>query len=94
MKKLFFVAALGVAGLMSANVVNKQELKAEDVKNQEQLFKSKTVAYSWVAIISPCGKVYYLAYESYANCSMDDLYGDIAYFNAQQCGGGYQGGYA
>ena len=97
MKKLLFVVALGVAGLMSAKDAKVQTSKSERFSKWDTGVKTKAVFYNWVQIVSPCGAVYYLAYESYVGCTIDELYSDIATFNYAKCGVTgfeYQGGYS
>lgn len=79
MKKLLFVAALGVAGLMSAGV-SKTACDTKAVK----LLQNYEDDYDWITISSPCGAVYFLDGNDY--CTMDDLMDDVNYFDGQKCG--------
>lgn len=90
MKKIFFIAALSVAGLISAKgnadkkTIKKSintEKKAISKKNSK---KTKAAAYNWIKVTSPCGAVYYLEASDYS--SLDSFVSDVVYFNLQKCG--------
>lgn len=94
MRKLFFVVALGAAGLVSAKEnpvkTDKPAEKAETVTKQDseevkaearQLFRY----YNWVTVTTWCGKVFYLDYNMYD--SYEGYAEDAAQFSIAQCGG-------
>ncbi len=98
MKKMFFMAALAVAGLVSANTTEgiKRGSDAENVKGNTVLVESKiqnsTVQtlkvafkpqYNWVTIVTPCGAVFYLDYNDYSND--DAFWEDAHHFAAIKC---------
>lgn len=83
MKKLLLVAALGIAGLVSAKEnVKKIELNTKNciliVSNKENVFLRHLVQ-----ITASCGKIYYLDTDQYA--SFEELMDAVDYFDAQKC---------
>lgn len=97
MKKLLFVAALGVAGLASAKEVKnestaaKKEVEKETVSEKKLSQNSKEQAkillkeIAWVGVSTWCGKVFYLNANDYS--SMAELNDAATYFTNQQCAG-------
>ena len=102
MKKLMFVAALVVAGMVSAGNITSSQEKVEVAENQKSnalnilkigMKNTSQSAYNgnhnWIAIDSGCGQQYFLDLNHYT----DDLAGilafqkDIAYFSEQKCRG-------
>lgn len=90
MKKLIVLAALGVAGFMSAkgNVseVTKSKGKQNVVVNvtKESVKTKAAFIYRWIGIESPCGAVYFLNADDYSSWS--EFMDDVTYFNGQKCG--------
>ena len=91
MKKIFFIAALGVAGLVSAKGVADKKVgkKAETIEkkavNNKVSIKAKAAFYNWVGVSTWCGKVFYLDASDYS--SMDELSDAATQFTNQQCSG-------
>ncbi len=98
MKKMFFIAALAVAGLVSANTTGeiRKEANAENAKEKTVLVESKDqkgVAqalkvtfkpqYDWVTIVTPCGAVFYLDYNDYS--TTEAFWDDVHHFAAIKC---------
>ncbi|WP_124640992.1 hypothetical protein [Amniculibacterium aquaticum] len=92
MRKLFLVAALGVAGLMSAKeqiVKNICMISSESVIESESMNTLLVEGHTWIAIDSGCGQQYFLDLNHYS----DDVAGlkafqdDIAFFSEQKCRG-------
>ncbi|WP_431611744.1 hypothetical protein [Chryseobacterium sp. 'Rf worker isolate 10'] len=96
MKKMFFIAALAVAGMVSANTTEiKKDGNAENAKEKTILVESKNqkgVAqtlkvtfkpYNWVTIVTPCGEVFYLDYNDYS--TTDAFWDDVHHFAAIKC---------
>lgn len=88
MKKLLLIAALGVAGVMSAssgNVLNVAKItKTESIK--EVSFSSpslKILPSLWVKCVAPCGAVYYMQLSNYE--TMDDFWDTMQEFNSIKC---------
>ena len=89
MKKLLFIAALGVAGLVSAK--NVEEIKTEKAKEKAPVEKTISVEkkstakkpYNWVTIVSPCGAVFYLDMNDYA--TTDAFWADAHHFSDVKC---------
>lgn len=82
MKKIFFIAAFGVAAFTSA----KTKISNHEVVKFKESNKTATLVYQWLEVVSPCGAVYYLPYESYIGCSVEELEADLAKFNYAKCG--------
>ena len=95
---MFFIAALAAAGLVSANTadVTKKGDVADNEKENTVLVESKTKngevqtlkvtfkpQYNWVTVVTPCGAVFYLDYNDYAND--DALWEDAHHFAAIKC---------
>ena len=91
MKKLFLLAALGVAGFASAKSVKTEnvELKREVVKveyvKEVSTKQSKVLLrdISWIGVSTWCGKVFYLNANDYSN--IEELDAAAAQFTQQQC---------
>ncbi len=92
MKKLLLVAAIAVAGLVSAkNVKIEFETNSNSItKNyfNNGLMISKLLVYQWVPVSTGCGKVFYLDNSMYGDC-YECLQEDARKFTDAQCGGGY-----
>lgn len=86
MKKLLFMTALGVAGLVSAKESVKKSLVKSPVKLNASFIdaKLKNLPYQWVKVNSPCGEVYWLQAANYKTVS--DAIDAIDYFNEAKCG--------
>jgi len=93
MKKIFFIAALSVAGLISAKgnadkkIIKKSVNTEKKAVNKKASKRTKVVVYNWIRVISPCGAVYYLEASDYN--SVESFTDDVIYFNAQKCGTSY-----
>ena len=89
MKKLLLVAAIGVAGLVSAKGKAKEFILMDGFKKEGKFVeKSKlknSMVYVWVTVVSPCGAVYSLDISGYSDA--EELMNDVYYFNGQKCGG-------
>lgn len=95
MKKLFFIAALAVAGMASANTSEIKDVNAENAKEKTILVESKNQQgvtqtlkvtfkpYNWVTIVTPCGAVFYLDYNDYA--TTDEFWDDVHHFAEIKC---------
>lgn len=90
MKKLLFVAALGVAGLMSAKDVKEGADINTNIVSKSSLDKnveiSKVFRYHWVSVVTGCGAVFYLDYNMYD--SYEAFQEDARYFTDIKCGEG------
>ncbi|WP_407484009.1 hypothetical protein [Elizabethkingia meningoseptica] len=90
MKKILLVAAIAVAGLVSAkssvkNVsAESKSVKKEFVKKTKNAQATKALFYRWGKRISPCGKVYYLDLDGYADAS--ELFKAVDQFDYAKCG--------
>lgn len=86
MKKLLFVAALGVASLVSAKEFSKKSLLKNPEKQNKKLIDArlKNLPYQWVKVNSPCGEVYWIQAANYRTVS--DALDAIDYFNEAKCG--------
>ena len=86
MKKLLLVAAIGVAGLVSAKEVVKKNLVKSPVKPNSSFIdaKLKNLPYQWLKVNSPCGVVYWIQAANYRTVS--DAVDAIDYFNEAKCG--------
>lgn len=90
MKKTLLIAAIGVAGLVSAKSSTKSILsesksaKKEVVKKTKNAQAGKALFYRWGKRVSPCGEVYYLDLDKYDNAV--DLYKAIDQFDYAKCG--------
>ena len=87
MKKLFFIAALGVAGMMSASICNNVNVDLE--KTVETTVKADLILVTppdhvWVAVPTWCGKIFYLDLNHYS--SEEQLISAAAHFTEAQCG--------
>ena len=71
MRKSFFILALMATSFLGAN---------NSTKNTEVV---EGVCSNWATITAPCGSVYYLCTDSYAN--YQEMQADINYFNAVKC---------
>jgi len=93
MKKLLLVAALGVAGLVSAKDVKSEiaDVKNEVVKNENAKEVSKEQSkvilrdIAWIGVSTWCGKVFYLNANDYS--SFEELDAAAGQFTQQQCAG-------
>ncbi|MBS1571550.1 MAG: hypothetical protein JST62_04015 [Bacteroidetes bacterium] len=92
MRKLFLVATIGVAGLMSAKEQSVKNICIISSENGKELVIMNTLLvdnHTWIAIDSGCGQQYFLDLNHYT----DDLAGlkafqnDIAFFSEQKCRG-------
>lgn len=89
MKKVFFIAAFGVAGLMSAKgITDKKVIKkivTTEKKNVNKKVSKKTKAafYNWIGVSTWCGKVFYLDMNDYSNA--EELDAAATQFTNQQC---------
>ena len=86
MKKLFFIAALGAAGFVSAkdarsDVSTFQKVFANEVQCK---FIATPPEHDWLEIETWCGKVFYLDNNHYS--SFEQIGADANYFTDQQCG--------
>lgn len=83
MKKLLLVAALGVAGLVSA----KENVKNDELNTKNCILivskKENVLLRHLVQITASCGKIYYLDTDQYA--SFEELMDAVDYFDAQKC---------
>ena len=86
MKKLMFVAALVVAGMVSGKTSNKKLLDLQP-QNSMLNFIKLPVVYDWVKVTTSCGKVFYLNGSDYTNC-YECLQEDARKFTDAQCGKG------
>lgn len=92
MKKLLLVAAVGVAGLVSANTTKEiadnyvdKNIKKEAYYNECSTQTLNTyMFYELVYIPTPCGNDFYLNAEDYTN--IYDYARDIQYFTMVKCG--------
>ena len=93
MKKLFFAAALGVAGFMSAKDLvstHSSNINSEITGTKEITISGENTTYkvaffyNWITVTSSCGKVYYLEASHYN--SFEQLQADVDYFDGQKCG--------
>ena len=87
MKKLFFIAALGVAGMMSASASN--DVNIDLVKSDEATVKADLVLiappeHAWIGVQTWCGKVFYLDMNHYN--SQAELEAAASHFTQAQCG--------
>ncbi|WP_027381300.1 hypothetical protein [Chryseobacterium daeguense] len=94
---MFFIAALAVAGFVSANTTEeiKKEVNAESskertvlVENKDQKGASQTLKvtfeeHDWVTIVTPCGAVFYLDYNDYS--TSDEFWNDVHHFAGIKC---------
>lgn len=89
MKKLFFIAALGVAGLMSASINNDAfaSCKTIDSTLQFDIVSISPPQYEWVTVTTVCGKVFFLDANMYS--CYEELQEDSRIFTDAQCGQGY-----
>ena len=90
MKKNLLVAAIIVAGLVSAKSsvkhvsVDSKSVKKEFVKKTKNAQASKVLFYRWATRVSPCGIVYYIDLDGYTNAA--DLWFDVDKFDKAKCG--------
>lgn len=91
MKKLILIAALGVAGIISAkDVADKKVIKkAETIEikyiNNNIDKKAKMPPITWIGVSTCCGKVFYLNATDYS--SYEELDAAASQFTNQQCAG-------
>lgn len=91
MKKVILIAALGVAGLVSAKgsadkkVIKKTETTVKKVLNSNASNKTKAAFYNWIGVSTWCGKVFYLEASDYS--SFEELDAAATQFTNQQCAG-------
>ncbi|EFK36865.1 Uncharacterised protein [Chryseobacterium gleum] len=91
MKKIFFIAALGVAGFMSAKgsadnkVIRKAKTTDNKSVNSNTSNKAKAAFYNWIGVSTWCGKVFYLDASDYS--SFEELDAAATQFTNQQCAG-------
>ncbi len=86
MKKLLFVAALGVAGVMSAKCNGINSLQKEKLESKDN-FAVLLFAYDWVPVHTSCGKTFYLDGNDYTDC-YECLQEHARQFTDAQCGAG------
>ena len=87
MKKLFFMVALGVAGMMSANRMENEVTIPQKSFTNEVTFELNVLTppeHDWIEVETWCGKVFYLDNNDYS--SFQEIGTDANYFTDQQCG--------
>ena len=93
MKKLFFIAALGVAGMMSASETSNNICSSSSSDNAVAFsLNLNTVSLvpterEWVTVTTGCGKVFFLDANMYD--SYEGLQEDSRIFTDAQCGEGF-----
>lgn len=90
MKKILLVAAIAGAGLVSAKSsvkhvsVESKSVKKEFVKKTKKTQAAKALFYRWGKRVSPCGEVYYLDLDKYADAV--ELFKAVDEFDYAKCG--------
>lgn len=84
-EKLFFIAALVVAGLMTAAISNDafESCKTIDTTLKFHIASLAQPEYEWVTVTAACGKVFFLDANMYS--CYEELQEDSRIFSDAQC---------